>query len=192
MGTASANLVDFHYELHGFGDQDIVLISGYGCDLSVWTDIIDELASDFRILIFDNQGAGRTEDFGEPLSIDVMAENSVALFEELGIRHPIIVGHSLGAAIAQKIAQNYPEVPVGLVLIEENADNEEAIDAIWQSYQSKTIHPTSEDLDRQKQALLSFKPTALKNLSVDHIDKGYDGDAILSACYKLQHELMAS
>lgn len=163
MGIASANLVDFHYELQGVGDQDLVLISPLGCDLSVWNNLSDSLGDRFRILMFDNQGAGRTEDYGEALSIEEMADNIVTLFEELGIRHPIIIGHSLGADIAQQIAHEHPTLPAELILINplNECRNEVMLNQIHLAFEGLTRPLSDENLSRQFDAVLRYNSNAL-------------------------------
>ncbi|CAN1350348.1 Probable esterase KAI2 [Linum perenne] len=52
----------------GSGDQIIVLAHGFGTDQSVWKHLVPHLVDDFKVIVYDNMGAGTTNpdffDFG--------------------------------------------------------------------------------------------------------------------------------
>lgn len=102
------NDAEFYFETYGAGEP-IVLIGGLKADHTGWFPVLDKLAQDYKILIFDNRGTGRTIDDGRPFSVDVMAEDTIQLINKLNITMPHIVGHSLGGAVAQVIAHNYAD-----------------------------------------------------------------------------------
>lgn len=102
------NNVEFYYEIHGTGDP-IVLIGGLKADHTGWLPILEMLAKDHSVLIFDNRGAGQTVDADKSFDVDTMAEDTIQLINNLDIRNPHIVGHSLGGAIAQVIAHKYAD-----------------------------------------------------------------------------------
>ena len=108
MPHIQVNDANFYYELHGQG-QPLVLISGFTADHNAWLSVIDELAKNFQVLIFDNRGAGQTQDDDNPLSIELMADDIMALCEALGLKKPHILGHSMGGNIAQVIGAQYAD-----------------------------------------------------------------------------------
>ena len=101
------NDTNFYYEIQGSG-QPIILIAGYTCDYSMWKEIADHLSQRFQVLSFDNRAVGRTTDTLTALSVELMAQDVMAIAEQLNLKTPHIVGHSMGGAIAQVIAAQYP------------------------------------------------------------------------------------
>lgn len=98
--------MELFYELHGTG-KPLVLIAGYTGDHNFWNFMLDELVHKFQVLIFDNRAIGQTKDNNTPFTLEVMAEDTMALVEQLGLDNPVILGQSMGGAIAQIIAKNY-------------------------------------------------------------------------------------
>lgn len=108
MPTIHANGIDIYYELHGQG-QPLVLIAGYTGDHTFWKFMQEELAKQFTVLLFDNRGIGQTHDSGVDFSLELMAKDTMALIEALGLQRPHILGQSMGGAIAQFIAKNHAQ-----------------------------------------------------------------------------------
>ena len=48
------------YEEHGSGDP-VLLVNGLGADHTAWALQTDYLQESFRVVVFDNPGAGQTE-----------------------------------------------------------------------------------------------------------------------------------
>ena len=108
MPKININNANFYYELHGSG-YPVVLVAGYTCDHLVWMPVLEELSKQFQVLIFDNRGAGQTTDNNEPLSAELMAQDVIALLEQLRLNQPHIIGQSMGGTIVQDVASYYPE-----------------------------------------------------------------------------------
>jgi 3-oxoadipate enol-lactonase len=109
-----------YYELSGDG-QPLVFIGGLGSDLTVFAGVTARLVRDFRVLTFDNRGAGRTSKPDEPYSIPMMASDTLGLMDTLGIERAHLIGVSMGGRIAIEIAATRPEAVSRLVLISTSA-----------------------------------------------------------------------
>ena len=66
--------------------------------------------------MFDNRGAGRTDQPPGPYSIEQMAEDAVGLMDALGLERSAVFGVSMGGMIAQEIAMNHPRRVTKLIL----------------------------------------------------------------------------
>ena len=98
-----------YYEIHGEGFP-LVMISGTANDVNWWIpEIIESHSQNFKTIIFDNRGAGRTDKPDIPYSIRMMADDTVGLIDALNIEKAHVLGVSMGGFIAQEIAINYPE-----------------------------------------------------------------------------------
>ena len=111
-----ANGIDIYYESHGKGEP-LVLIAGYTGDHTFWRLIVDELAEQFQVIIFDNRGVGQTKDRGLSFTLDTMVEDTIALIQQLGLVRPHIIGQSMGGAIAQGIARRHADKINKLVIL---------------------------------------------------------------------------
>jgi len=120
MPALTINGANIYYEIHGAG-QPLVLICGYTADHLWWTPILNELAKQFQVIIFDNRGIGRTTDNGTTLSAELLGQDVLELIHILGLNKPHILGHSMGGTIAQYIAHAAPNTIGKLVLLATSA-----------------------------------------------------------------------
>lgn len=120
MPSVRVRDIDIYYEIHGDGPP-LVLIGGLGVDLTVFAPFTERLARTFRVLTFDNRGAGRTSTPDVPYSIPMMAGDTNALMEALGLPRAHVVGLSMGGRIAIELAAGRPDRVDRLVLISTTA-----------------------------------------------------------------------
>jgi pimeloyl-ACP methyl ester carboxylesterase len=101
----------------GHGDTTVVLIHGFGEHLLTWRGVVDPLAADYRVIALDLPGFGGSDKPAGPYTMDAMAER-VGNFLARYARPPtVLVGHSMGGAIAAEVAIRYPDLVQALVLI---------------------------------------------------------------------------
>lgn len=115
MPRVNANGIDIYYEVHGQG-QPLVLIMGLRRNLTWWYRQVPELSRHFRVIIFDNRGAGRSDQPDMQYSIKMLAADTAGLMEKLGLGSAHVLGVSMGGYIAQELALAHPEMVRGLVL----------------------------------------------------------------------------
>jgi len=83
--------------------QPMVFAHGFGCDQTMWSQVADAFAADFRVVLFDHVGAGAS-DLGaynttKYSSLDGYAEDVVDLCGELDLQNVVLVGHSVSSMI---------------------------------------------------------------------------------------------
>ncbi len=100
-----------YYEAYGDDDRTpLVLVMGMGGTCQGWTvTTVPELSKERRVIIFDNRGAGRSEDPGTSFTTADMAEDTLALLDELEIERAHVLGGFLGGMVAQELAIAHPE-----------------------------------------------------------------------------------
>jgi pimeloyl-ACP methyl ester carboxylesterase len=107
-----------HYIDKGQGPV-ILMIHGLGAQLGYFaTGLADDLAQDFRVIAIDRPGMGwsdRPED--APASPRAQAALVAEIIDKLNLDQPLVVGHSLGGAIAMCLALDFPEKIRGLALL---------------------------------------------------------------------------
>lgn len=118
MPTQHVNDITLYYEVHGEDKgEPLVLIPGLSADVSDYGRIIAELAKHYRVIAFDNRGAGRSDKPDAPYSIAMMADDASALLDALGIGAAHIVGTSMGGRIAVDLALRHPQHVRSLILV---------------------------------------------------------------------------
>ena len=120
MPYVEVNDIQMYYEIHGDGEP-LVLIVGLATDISEWDGIIRWLAQKYKVLAFDNRGAGRTDKPDTPYSIEMMAEDTAGLMQTLGIQQAHLLGISMGGRIALALAFLHSERVKKLVLVSTSA-----------------------------------------------------------------------
>ncbi len=114
MPTA-AGLYYFAHRAEDLTRPPVVLIHGAGGNHLYWPAQLRRLP-DERILALDLPGHGKSSGVGHH-TIDDYAGEVVAFIEALRIPHVVLVGHSMGGAIALHVAIEAPERVVGLGLL---------------------------------------------------------------------------
>jgi pimeloyl-ACP methyl ester carboxylesterase len=115
MPAAMINGTNLYYEVHGDGEP-LVLIQGFAGGTQAWGLQVRAFKKYFRVITFDNRGAGRTGPSKELPTIEMMADDVIALLNHLGISNSHILGLSMGGMIAQEIAISYPQRVNKLIL----------------------------------------------------------------------------
>jgi len=105
----------------------VVLLHGYLESLKVWNGIVDELRDDFRIIVPDLPGQGRSVISKDVQTMDSMANGVKLLLNHLGIEKCMMVGHSMGGYVALAFLELFPEMLRGVSLFHSSpfADTEE-------------------------------------------------------------------
>ncbi len=89
-----------HAVVQGSG-PDLVLIHGANGNARDFTlDLVGRMARDFRVIALDRPGFGHSDDFGGPESPQEQARILRAAAAQLGVRKPVVLGHSYGGAVA--------------------------------------------------------------------------------------------
>jgi pimeloyl-ACP methyl ester carboxylesterase len=94
-----------------------VLIGGLASDVSQWGWLTDWCARSNQVLAFDNRGAGRTDKPDAPYTIPMMANDTDALMEVVGMTHATVLGISMGGRVALDLALEHPDRVARLILV---------------------------------------------------------------------------
>jgi pimeloyl-ACP methyl ester carboxylesterase len=96
----------------------VMLLHGWmaTADLNWWAVYGDLVQAGYRVLAIDHRGHGRGLRPLTPFRISDCAADAAEVLKELGLAPALIVGYSMGGAIAQTMAQRHPEAVEGVVL----------------------------------------------------------------------------
>ncbi len=115
MPIVKASDINIYYEIHGEGEP-LLMIQGYAQYSGHWTTLIPPFSKEYRVIIFDNRGTGRSDKPEPPYTMKIMAADVKGLLDAIGIKKTNVFGVSMGGMIAQEFALTYPDEVINLVL----------------------------------------------------------------------------
>jgi 3-oxoadipate enol-lactonase len=117
MPTVQAGDAEVAYSVQGTG-PGLVLVHGTGANgTTTWSPMLARLAAARTVIVPDLRGSGATEDPGEPLDVETLAEDVLTVATDAGLEDFDITGFSLGAAVAATVAAAAPDRVRSLVII---------------------------------------------------------------------------
>ncbi len=114
---ASVNGTEIYYELQGKeGAPWLVLSHSLACNVRMWDPTVEALKDRFRILNYDMRGHGQSAAPAGAYTLEMLADDVLALMQHAGIRKARFAGLSIGGMIGQTIALTNPSVLDKMVL----------------------------------------------------------------------------
>lgn len=113
----------------------LLLISGYGVDASGWRRQVEALRSAATVVTYDHRGIGDSWPIGDPgLTIARLADDAHALLAHLGHLPAVVVGASLGAAVALELALRHAAAVRALVLLAPVIERDARFEAVLRAW----------------------------------------------------------
>ena len=119
------NGVRLHWREAGAGDP-VILIHGFPFRSTMWGPQLEAVPEGWRFIAPDLRGFGESERGDAALTMDLFADDIVALMDHLAIDQAVIVGLSMGGYIALSFAERYPDRMRALVLVSTRASADSA------------------------------------------------------------------
>jgi pimeloyl-ACP methyl ester carboxylesterase len=108
-----------HYVDTGGTGPAVVMIHGLGGTL--WNyryALVEKLSGEFRVIAVDRPGSGySTRPDDAPATLTAQADTLAKFVRALGLKQPLLVGHSLGGALSLAIALDHPDCAGALALV---------------------------------------------------------------------------
>jgi sigma-B regulation protein RsbQ len=105
----------------GQGSKTMLFAHGFGCDQNMWRLVTPAFEQEYRIVLFDHVGAGRSDiaayDREKYGTLDGYAVDVLEICEELGLEDVIFVGHSVSAMVGVLAAGRQPARFEALILV---------------------------------------------------------------------------
>jgi sigma-B regulation protein RsbQ len=105
----------------GRGTQPMLFAHGFGCDQHMWRYVTPAFEDDYRIVLFDYVGSGKSDlaayDATRYAALDGYAEDVLDVVHALDLTDVIFVGHSVSAIVGVLAANREPERFARLVMV---------------------------------------------------------------------------
>lgn len=120
--SSEAAIVDglkIHATATGKGRTTVVLVHGYTCDDTTWSEQVPALAKQFRVVTLDLPGHGKSDTPRvDQYSMDLFARAVEAVRADVKAERVVLVGHSMGTPVILKYANLYPRRVAGLIFVD--------------------------------------------------------------------------
>ena len=110
MAMARVGDVNLYCEEWGSGEP-LLLIMGMGANTTDWEPQIQALCKEHRLIAFDNRGSGRSDRPDEPVTMERLADDAVALLDCFGVERSHIFGMSMGGYDCPRVGSPPPSTP---------------------------------------------------------------------------------
>ncbi len=167
----------------------VVLIHGLAGDHKAWAAQIEMLRKSYRVVAFDNRGAGASSQVDEPVSTEDLARDTLQLMDFLQIEQAHVVGRSMGGAVAQQMALLAPARVLSLVLCASFAK----VDPLGRrvlSNMREALEWRSSWADHARHSIQNFVSAKFFNenpVQIAAIERLIGGETRLPACYVEQN-----
>lgn len=104
------------YEESGVGDPPLLLIHGWGTRRSLFAPLIQATAGAHRVVAVDLRGYGQSDAPMQDYSVEAYADDVAWVASKLGLKRPVIIGHSLGGLVALEFGSRFD--PKAVVILE--------------------------------------------------------------------------
>jgi pimeloyl-ACP methyl ester carboxylesterase len=118
-GAATLDGAKIHSTSAGQGPKTVILVHGWTCDESSWSEQVPALAKKYRVITVDLPGHGKSDPPKDgKFSMDVFARAVEAVRAEAKVDRVILAGHSMGSPVVYRYAQLYPTHAAALILVD--------------------------------------------------------------------------
>lgn len=108
----------FHYVEEGKGPPLVMIHGLMGSSRNLTYALSGQLSGRFRVITVDRPGSGySTRRSGTASDLPAQARQIAAFIKTLDLDKPLVLGHSLGGAIALALALDHPQAVSGLILV---------------------------------------------------------------------------
>lgn len=115
-GYVAVHGLSYYYEIHGRGEPLLLLHGGLG-SIDMFGPVLPKLAETRQVIGVDLHGHGRTALGDRKISLIDMGDDMAAILRELGVGPVDVLGYSMGAGVAFRLAVQHPSAVRRLALV---------------------------------------------------------------------------
>jgi pimeloyl-ACP methyl ester carboxylesterase len=119
LSAATVDGLNIHSTTSGTGVKTVILVHGYTCDETTWTEQVPALAKEHRVVTLDLPGHGKSDSPKDgKFSMDLFARAIEAVRAEVKADRVVVIGHSMGTPVILRYAHLYPQHVSALVFVD--------------------------------------------------------------------------
>ncbi len=132
MPKVTANGISFNYRIDGpDGAPWITFSNSLATNIAMWDAQAALLSSDWRVLRYDQRGHGGTEAAAPPYGFDLLGDDVIALWDELGVKRSAFCGLSMGGTTGLGLAIDHEDRLVAYIGCDCRCDSPPDFAALW-------------------------------------------------------------
>jgi pimeloyl-ACP methyl ester carboxylesterase len=120
-GHLPINGLQLYYEAHGepgaSGTVPLLLIPGSFMSTDSMAQWVAGFVAQRPVIVFDQQGHGRTADTSRAMSYEQFGDDAAALLQALEVERADVMGYSQGGGVALQLALRHPQLVSKLVIL---------------------------------------------------------------------------
>ncbi|HJZ67804.1 MAG TPA: alpha/beta hydrolase [Blastocatellia bacterium] len=107
-----------HYKSYGKGQDALVFVHGWTCDMTFWRGQVADFERRTRVIAIDLPGHGQSDKPQIAYTMDLFARAVEAVLRDADARRAVLVGHSMGTPVIREFYRKYPQMTLGLVIVD--------------------------------------------------------------------------
>ena len=141
--------------------QTVVLIHGFPFSLEMWSQQIELLKKDYRVIAYDVRGHGRSGVADGQYTLEFFVDDLVGLLDHLKIARAVLCGLSMGGYIALRAAERNPERLRALILCDTQSTADSNEGRLKRAASIKSIKTNGVDAFAEGFVKAVFAPSSL-------------------------------
>jgi pimeloyl-ACP methyl ester carboxylesterase len=114
----SSDGVKICYSQYGDGEELILFVHGYSCDKSYWSNQVEQLKNDYRIVTIDLGGHGKSGIDRDKWTISSFGDDVISVMKLFDFKRAYLVGHSMGSDVILDAASKWDTNNIELFLVD--------------------------------------------------------------------------
>ena len=110
--------LQIHYKAYGQGEKTLIFVHGWGCDIYAWQYQFNHFKNDYHLVFIDLPGHGESDKPNRQYTIDLFAESVLAVIDELDIKKPVLIGHSMGLPVCIEVVKQLETKEAELCIVD--------------------------------------------------------------------------
>lgn len=115
---AKLDSMKVHYQNYGKGDEALIFVHGWTCNLTFWKANIPAFVGQTRVIAVDLPGHGQSDKPALAYTMKLYAQAVEAVMRDAKVSKATLVGHSMGAPVLWQFYRNFPEKTRALVIVD--------------------------------------------------------------------------
>jgi pimeloyl-ACP methyl ester carboxylesterase len=107
-----------HYKSLGQGNDALVFIHGWTCDLNFWKHQVPAFEKGPRLLLVDLPGHGQSDKPQIAYTMDFFARAVDAVMQDAKVSKAVLVGHSMGTPVIRQFYRLFPVKTLALIAVD--------------------------------------------------------------------------